>query len=105
VDSVSIASHRDGSTGVVVLAGELDLHGRHRLETTVEALVADGADHISVEAGDLTFIDSSGLAALLMVKARVEIAGATFRLGPVTKAVARVIDVAGLTDELEPGTG
>jgi len=103
MDAVTIVSHRDGSTGVVVLAGELDLHGRHRLESAIEALVANGADCISVEAEDLTFIDSSGLAALLLAKARVEGAGGTFRLGQVTNAVTRVIELADVSDLLGPG--
>jgi len=98
--SVSIVSHRDGANGVVVLSGELDLHGGDAAEVAVAALVADGVTHVTVEAGGLSFIDSSGLGGLLAARAIVVDSGGQFRVGTVTDNVARVIDLAGVSDLL-----
>jgi anti-sigma B factor antagonist len=101
-NTLSIACRRDGTTGVVDLTGELDLGGGDAVEATVARLVADGIDHVAVRADGLTFIDSSGLGGLLAARAMVVDAGGEFRFGPMTAAVARVIDLAGVSDLLGP---
>jgi anti-sigma B factor antagonist len=103
-DSVSIACRRDGTTGVVVLSGELDLAGGDAVEATVAALLADGAKDVSVQADGLSFMDSSGLGGVLAARALVIEAGGEFRFGPTTDTVARVIDLAGVGDLLGPTT-
>ena len=100
--AVSIECRRDGTTGVVVLSGDLDLAGGDAVEAAVAALVADGANDVSVEAEGVRFIDSSGLGGLLAARALVIEAGGKFRFGPMTDTVARVIDLAGVSDLLGP---
>jgi anti-sigma B factor antagonist len=101
-DAISIVSGRDGATGVVTLAGELDLLGGDAVEAAVAALMEDGVSDVSVQAADVTFIDSSGLGGLLAARAMVVEASGRFRFGPMTDAVARVIDLAGVGDLLGP---
>ena len=103
-DTLSIACRRDGRTGVVDLSGELDLGGGDAVEATVARLVADGVGDVAVRAEGLTFIDSSGLGGLLAARAMVVDGGGEFRFGPTTDAVARVIDLAGVSDLLGPVT-
>jgi anti-anti-sigma factor len=100
--SVSIVCSREGATGVVVLSGDVDLAGGDALETAVAALVADGAKDVSVQAEGVTFMDSSGLGGLLAARAVVVEAGGEFQFGPTTDTVARVIDLAGVSDLLGP---
>jgi anti-anti-sigma factor len=100
--TVSIVSHREGDTGVVVLGGELDLLGGDAVEAAVAALVADGASTIAVDAGGVTFLDSSGLGGLLAARAVAVDAGGELRLGPVTDGVSRVIELAGVWHLLDP---
>jgi anti-sigma B factor antagonist len=100
--SVSIECRREGATGVVVISGELALEGGDAAEVAVAGLIADGVTNVSVDAGGLTFLDSSGLAGLLAARALVVGAGGTFRFGPTTDHVARVIDLAGVHDLLGP---
>lgn len=100
--SVSIVSRQEGDTGVVVLGGELDLLGGDAVEAAVAALVADGASTISVDAGGVTFLDSSGLGGLLAARTVAVEAGGELRLGPVTDTVARVIELAGVWHLLDP---
>lgn len=104
-DSVSIVCRRDGTTGVVVLSGDLDLAGGDAVEAAVAALVADGVNDVSVQAEGVSFMDSSGLGGLLAARAMVIEANGEFRFGPMTDTVARVIDLAGVSDLLGPTTG
>ena len=100
--SVSIECRQEGAAGVVVISGELGLEGGDAVEVAVAELVADGVSNVSIDAGGLTFIDSSGLGGLLAARALVVDAGGTFRFGPATDNVARVIDLAGVQDLLGP---
>src|SRR5262245_16185177 len=102
-ERLQIASRRDGVDGVVVLAGELDLAGGDAVEDAVAGLLAEGATRIWVQAGDLRFMDSSGLGGVLAAREKAVEAGAEFRFGPMSEIVARVIDLAGVHDLL--GTG
>lgn len=99
---VSVVSRREGTSAVVVVAGEVDLEGGDAVEDAVAALVAEGVTDISVDARGVTFLDSSGLGGLLAAKVRVEGADGRLRLGRVPDNVARVIELAGVTDILAP---
>jgi anti-anti-sigma factor len=100
--SVSIECRQEGVNGVVVISGELGLEGGDAVEIAVAELVASGVSDVSVEAGGLMFMDSSGLGGMLAARALVVDAGGTFRFGPATDNVARVIDLAGVHDLLGP---
>src|SRR5687767_8961786 len=68
---VSIECRQEGASGVVVISGELALDGGDAAEVAVAGLVANGVTDVSVDAGRLTFIDSSGLAGLIAARALV----------------------------------
>jgi anti-sigma B factor antagonist len=99
-ERLQIASRRDGVDGVVVLAGELDLAGGDAVENAVTGLLAEGATRIWVQAGELRFMDSSGLGGLLAAREKAVEQDAEFRFGPMSEIVARVIDLAGVHDLL-----
>lgn len=99
---VSIECRQVGATGVMVISGELGLEGGDAVEVAVAELVAEGVSDVSVDAGSLTFVDSSGLGGLLAARALVVDAGGTFRFGPATENVARLIDLSGVHDLLGP---
>ena len=49
----------------MVLAGELDLHTSRRLREAVQELLAAGADCFVIDLAAVTFVDSTGLGALV----------------------------------------
>jgi anti-anti-sigma factor len=61
---------RDGPWVVVVLAGELELATTPRFMAAVQQLLDAGADAIRIDLGGVTFIDSTGLRALLRLASR-----------------------------------
>lgn len=96
-----VSSRRDGKRTVVTLAGELDLHGAERLAAEVRRALAD-SEIVELDAADLTFADSAGLRAVLLARAEAEQGGVVLRVTKVSPPVGRVIEIAGLADELLP---
>jgi len=75
-------------TGVLVLSGRLDLRSALALRTRVEGLVGEGWSQLVVDLGEVAYIDSSGLGALVGALATTRRAGGDCRLarsrGPVS---------------------
>jgi anti-anti-sigma factor len=89
----------DGAdTPVLRLFGELDLVSA---EAVQHALVALARSEVVVDLSQLEFIDSSGLAALLRARRRIEEAGQRLEIRGAQGATRRVFEAAGLADVLD----
>lgn len=84
---------RDDEVHVVTLHGELDLSNAHQVR---DALVGIAGSAVVVDLADLTFLDSSGIAALLAARKRILDAGHRFSLRGAQGMVRRVLEVTGL---------
>jgi anti-anti-sigma factor len=96
---LSITSWREGTRAVVELEGELDLSGSDRLTDEMHAVLADSVDSVEFHAPRLSFIDSSGLVAVLRARAEAESTGVSCYMSDVSRRVGDVIEMTGL-DEL-----
>ncbi|MEY2448286.1 MAG: hypothetical protein QOH79_1762 [Acidimicrobiaceae bacterium] len=85
----------DGSTARVTLRGELDLDRAEEVADQLSTLATEGATQVIVEASALSFIDSSGLRALLTAREQIEAAGATLQVANPSPAVERVLEMTG----------
>ena len=96
--SFSIRFEREGGTVVVRVAGELDLTTAPELEHGLTSLI-DGQGNMSVrlELGGLTFIDSTGLTALVRALKQARDRGGDLTLANPTPQTLRVLDMVGLT--------
>jgi len=93
---------REGTSVELTVNGDLDLHGSGQLRAGIEAALALGAvEAVEVDLRGVSFIDSSGLQAVLNSRDAVHAADIEFRVVGVSPTVARVADIAGLTDELQ----
>lgn len=88
---------RDGIAGLAV-SGDLDISGVEELLSTAGSLLDAGADVVELDLSGVTFIDSSGLGALVRLKKTVVAAGGQLRLVDVPRPVARILELTGLTD-------
>jgi anti-sigma B factor antagonist len=80
----------------VTVAGELDLQSAPTLAQTLGEQFADGCD-VELEVSGVTFIDSSGIRALVGAQTAAAAAGRTFALcAPLPAQMHRVFEVAGL---------
>ena len=83
------------------LTGELDLAGVGRFE---RLLVAEGSPETGtfvVDMRGLTFIDSSGLRALIMADQRVRAEGGRFVVVKGSKQVNEVLEMTGVSKQIE----
>jgi anti-sigma B factor antagonist len=94
----------DGAV-VIALVGDLDIAGARRLQPCVDAALQSTVGGVVIDVGDLAFIDSSGIAALLAARERALESGRRFTLVRVGPQARRVFELGGVDDllsEVEP---
>lgn len=87
-------NYDDGATIVVV--GEFDLTGTAPFWAAVSEALATHPPSITVEARGLTFIDSSGLAALVRAREAAAEAGVAFGIREPSPELRRIAELTGL---------
>ena len=93
-DSVCDAHHTLG------LSGELDLAEAAGLESMITRLCVEGLKGISLDLSRLTFMDSSGLQAVLHAQQLCREHGYDFFVAPGDGQVLRLFEIAGVIDSL-----
>lgn len=82
---------------VVRLQGEFDVAGADRFRTTIDALLHDeGVTHLCVDLSGISFVDSSGIGALLGRYRRMLTHGGTMSLVGAPAAVQGMLDLSGI---------
>jgi anti-sigma B factor antagonist len=90
----------DGRDQTLVLTGELELGSAASLQAAI-ARVCDGAPaSLTIDLSKLMFIDSTGLAAIILASKICERDGYDFWLVPGPRAVQRLFEITGLIDVL-----
>jgi anti-sigma B factor antagonist len=89
----------DGDT-VVFLTGELDMATAPQLTGVLGPLVEHGPMEVVLDFSDLSFIDSSGIAALLDTQHRLGEQGRHLAVHNALRGTWRVFEIAGLLDFL-----
>jgi anti-anti-sigma factor len=92
---------------MLILRGELDLAAADYLEAVVFCLFLDGIDEVTLNLSRLTFIDATGLRALLAVQALCEHEECRFSLTRPAGQVRRLFELTGVirTLPIEGGQG
>jgi anti-sigma B factor antagonist len=101
VDPLQIDVDHDGRGVVVRVTGELDHAAEEQLAACVDQVLAmapGGA--LTLDGADITFIDSSGIRALLIADRRCREAGASFVLRAPSEQLLRVLELGGVTQAL-----
>jgi stage II sporulation protein AA (anti-sigma F factor antagonist) len=91
--NVSVAV--EGTVARVTLAGELDLDAAGAVADELSSLPGQGATEILIDASGLSFIDSSGLRALLNAREQLKEGGASMQISAASPAVDRVLEITG----------
>jgi anti-sigma B factor antagonist len=85
-----------GDGGVrLIAAGEIDRASAPALHTTLQRAIASTDGPVVVDLGAVSFIDSSGVNALVVAR---EAAGSRLRLGATHHAVRRVLEITALLE-------
>ena len=92
----------DAARPGLAVAGELDIATAPLLrETLLRALDRDNVPDLLVDLSGVTFVDSSGLAVLLMAARRWAAEGRSFVVHEPSRAVSRIIDLTGVRAAFE----
>ncbi|MET8144252.1 STAS domain-containing protein [Sphaerisporangium sp. NPDC005288] len=94
--SIQMAHDQDRTT--LALIGDLDMTSAVHLDDAVEAALYDGHRHLTVDASELAFCDSSGLWALLRAQRALAQVQGTMTLTGVHGVLRRVLEVTRLAD-------
>jgi anti-anti-sigma factor len=85
---------------LIKAAGEIDLASVGQLEEAVEATLASGARQVAIDLTDITFLDSTGLRALISAHTRLEETEGQLAVIIVGGPVERLFDITGMTSTL-----
>ena|SRR5436190_11430407 len=97
---INVATEIAGTEAVVRLSGELDLDGAGPVSEKLLSL-ADGAVRtVVINASDVTFLDSSGLRALLSAREQLERLDVGMRIESPSAVVERVLEMTGTRELL-----
>jgi anti-anti-sigma factor len=91
---------RGDGVSVVRTAGDLDLAAADDFIEVVRASLGR-CTTVALDLGDVTFIDSSGLGALVRLRKEAEKQGASLRLTEVSAATDRLLRLTGLVDSFD----
>jgi stage II sporulation protein AA (anti-sigma F factor antagonist) len=95
-------TEREGDATVVRLDGELDMSGTFVLEPKLDELAAESVDgDVLFDLRGVTFIDSTGLAALVGAHERLRDAGVPTRFVRGSDDVQKVFEVSGFDGVLD----
>jgi anti-sigma B factor antagonist len=89
----------DGDARVMVF-GELDMATAPQLTSAVESVAATDS-RVVVDLAAVTFMDSSGVGALCLAQSKLQAEGGVLVLGPVSRQVQSVLQMAGLENSFD----
>jgi anti-anti-sigma factor len=95
-----IEANYEGSETTIVLDGEFDMTGTELFWAHISEAVDTHPESVIIDARDLTFIDSSGLLALLRARDAAVEAGVAFRISEPSPALRRLAELGGVVDLL-----
>jgi len=94
----------EGTTAVITVRGELDIASASALREALLQLLADEVvPDLTVDGSGITFVDSSGLAVLLMASRRWGQAGKRIVLRSPSRTLERIVDLTGVRRAFEIG--
>src|SRR5262249_14191684 len=97
----SVSAHRSGDTTRLSLSGEVDLSTVDALQTQIAASVeAEGVASVIIDLSGVTFLDSSGISALLKGRRLADDRQKTFRVEAARDMVRGVRDTTGVWEPL-----
>lgn len=85
----------------VIVEGELDMASAEQLAVALEPLITTDGASIVLNLKGVSFMDSSGLRTIVRAANAAETRGGSLVLAGLSRAVARLLEVTGLIDQLQ----
>jgi len=91
---------RSGTSAVVKLVGELDTSTAAALYEQFAQLSRDGVSHVGLDLSELTFLDSTGISAIVAEHKRAGDLGGELIIFSPPNSIRRLFELTGLTEVL-----
>lgn len=95
---LAVNTERNGSSTVVRLEGDFDLHSAAQVRSQVEGLVEEPGHEVYIDLTQVDFLDSSGLGTLVGLQKRANRSQASLALCGLPRQLEKIIDVTHLRD-------
>ncbi len=96
-----ISIHWDDGHPTLCAKGRLDIATAPHVSETIAGMVASGTRRISLDLGQVSFLDSEGVKVLLKIYQFIRISGGTIRMVSCSQPVRRILDLLSLGAILE----
>jgi anti-sigma B factor antagonist len=98
---LEVTSESLRGTRVIAVTGEIDLSSVTAVQAHIDAAFADGESHLVIDLEHVPFLDSAALHMLVRALQRARRAGGSIALVCVDPSIRRMLDVFGLSGEIE----
>lgn len=98
----AVGSEQKGTSWSVSVRGEVDMATSPALEAEFDAVLASAPERVGVDLGEVSFLDSSGIRVLLVVRQRLADKDATLTVDRMSDSVRRVLEISGVLETLAP---
>jgi len=95
---LGICTSTRGSTVVVALAGDIDIHTAPQLDELLAGLLTEGRTEVVVDLAGVSFLDSSALGVLIAAQRDLAAAGGGLRLAAPRPQVRKVFGITRLAE-------
>ena len=102
-DALYVEAKYDGTEAAIILVGEFDMTGTGPFWGAVSEVLGTPPVAVTIEARGLTFIDSSGLMALVRARDAATESGVALRVSEPSPPLRRIAEICGLEGLLLDG--
>ena len=85
---------------LVRVSGDLDVATSPRFKETLDAVLDTGSQTVLLDLEGVDFLDSTGISAIVVARRSLEERGASLSIDGLSPAAERVLEIAGLLDDL-----
>ena len=85
----------DGSVHIILMVGRLDSSSASEAETTVKAVIDQGATHLLIDMSGLDYISSAGLRVVLVAAKNMQKSGGAMAICGMSPSVREVFEMTG----------
>jgi anti-anti-sigma factor len=98
-----LTTERADRRAILTVRGELDAYSAPGLEDQVSRLLSQDVDEVVLDLAETSFLDSSGLRAILTAQRRLTENDGQLTLRAPSEPVTRLLEITGLTDHFTVG--
>jgi anti-sigma B factor antagonist len=93
---LDVSVRKSGTRATIAVAGEFDMSSSPLFRAAVGQALENAVEVVIIDAGGLTFADSSAVLALLKAREAAEAHSVEFQVTPISEELERILELTGL---------